>query len=118
MANKFQKSVMERIEQETARRSKLSQGEGNAEAQQNIPPVLPNQVIPLKEKIIDGMTEQPMSVPSTLDDYLRREPQRLAKNKTFYLDMDLIEAIRLAARREGVTDSKLANDILRHVLGL
>ncbi len=42
----------------------------------------------------------------------------MAKNKTFYLDAAVIDALHRAAVAQKVTDSKLVNDILRKILGL
>lgn len=50
--------------------------------------------------------------------YLIRTPERMAKNKTFYLDEVVINGIRSAAKKQKVTESKLVNDILRGVLGI
>ena len=50
--------------------------------------------------------------------YVIRTPERVAKNKTFYLDEAVITAVRAAAKRQKVTESKLVNDILRGVLGI
>lgn len=53
-----------------------------------------------------------------LSAYLDLRPARQAKNKTFYLDVEVIDAITHAARAQGLADSKLVNDILRRVLGV
>ena len=119
MANKFQKSVMERIEQETARRSKRTRSEATAGINGKLSSMSSSDTNggPVKEDT-SVMPEDTRAVHLGMDEYLRRDTLRQAKKKTVYLDADLIDAIRKTARREGVTDSKLANDILRHVLGL
>lgn len=53
-----------------------------------------------------------------LDAYIVQEEERVAKNKTFYLDQAVIDAVKTAAKRRKITDSKLVNDILRKVLSL
>ena len=58
------------------------------------------------------------AAPDPLGEYIRRTPQRSAKNKTFYLDEAVISAIKAAAKRQKVTESKLVNDILSKILGI
>ena len=41
---------------------------------------------------------------------------RRAKNKTFYLDQDVIDAVRIAAKSQGITESRLVNEVLRSIL--
>lgn len=95
MKNKFQKSVQERqesvgsLEQEFARTSPSTQVEKN---------------------------ESQSSATPNIGEIIRLNPARAAKNKTFYLDEDVIEALRDAAKEQKVTDSKLVNAILRTVL--
>lgn len=112
MANKFQKSVMERLEQEAVRQKKNTGKKGpvitaasGAEAKKTV-----------AEKQRATETQATKADTVDLGQYLRHEPQRLAKNKTFYLDDDVIEAIKRNARVQGVTDSKLVNGILSNVL--
>jgi len=135
MANKFQKSVLERLEQEAVRKKQNVKEKINTD--QNKTPAVPkdingtelkigadadatNKNQPIPEETTPeppaGTIEQPV-IPD-ISGYLRRDTQRLAKNKTFYLDTQLIEAIKSTAKKQNVTDSKLVNDILRRVLGL
>jgi hypothetical protein len=83
MANKFQKSVLDRQEAEEKRR---------------------NDTTPQKAPDIRA--------------YLIADTQRVAKNKTFYLDAAVVDAVKRIAREQKVTESRLVNDILRHVLNL
>lgn len=53
-----------------------------------------------------------------LDDFIIRDEGRNAKNKTFYLDTAVIQAIKKAATAQKVTESKLVNDILKKILGI
>lgn len=46
-----------------------------------------------------------------------KKDERRAKNKTFYLDEDVIDAITKTAKKQKIAESKLVNDILKHVLG-
>ncbi len=52
----------------------------------------------------------------TLSDYMSRETERKAKNKTFYLDGAVIQALKRAASAQHVTESKLVNSILKKIL--
>lgn len=104
MANKFEKSVLARLED--AENQKKIHPEKKAASSREV----------ISENAADSLLKED-SIPD-ISEYLRREPQRVAKNKTFYLDHDLIETIKSFARLQGVTDSKLVNDILRQVLGL
>ena len=92
MANKFTKSVLERQAKEMRQhpvRAAKPAGEGETAA----PPV-------------------------DLTEFIVRDEGRMAKNKTFYLDAAVIDALHRAAVAQKVTDSKLVNDILRKILGL
>ena len=134
MANKFQKSVLERLEQEAVRQKenvKEKNDPGQTEA-----PAVPGDASEPEVKTIRIEEAPQKQAPSSetepeapagavelralpdVSGYLRRDTQRLAKNKTFYLDAELIEAIKATAKSQNVTDSKLVNDILRRVLGL
>jgi len=177
MANKFQKSVMERLEQEarqqkrkappaeaiepaqlpdalkdeSAERSAIPENEpaqiptatlqaspaamqseaAPAEPSRETPvaPAVSTAVVPAvqaapdeQEKSVLKPVEPPIETQEKsaalpdLSEYLRLEPQRQAKNKTFYLDVDVIEAVKSAAKAQRITDSKLVCDILRHIL--
>lgn len=54
----------------------------------------------------------------TLDTFLLPEISRNAKNKTFYLDESVINALHKNAIERKTTDSKLVNDILKKILGV
>ena len=130
MANKFQKSVLERLEQE-ADRQKKHKGEPpakktvqrapqeNRNLGQDNKAVVEEIPTPQDTPAVEAVTTvAPTRLPSDIGDFLRRTPQRQAKNKTFYLDGDVITAIKRTAKEQGVADSKLVNDILRRVLGV
>ncbi len=51
-----------------------------------------------------------------LSDYMILETERKAKNKTFYLDGAVIQALKRAAVTQHVTESKLVNSILKKIL--
>jgi len=95
MANKFQQSIQERQQAEEKRRQQ--------------------QVTPPREEVIAPEFPEPEA---DISAWLRHEPQRMAKNKTFYLDEEVIEAVKRTAKSQGVTDSRLVNDILRRILHL
>ena len=65
-----------------------------------------------------GCPAEKVTAPSVanIGEYLSPSPARFAKNKTFYLDEDVISALKAAAQSQRVTDSKLVNDIIRTVL--
>ena len=52
----------------------------------------------------------------SLERFLIPEQGRQAKNKTFYLDAAVIDAIKSAATANRIAESKLVNDILKKVL--
>lgn len=138
MANKFQKSVLERLEQEATRQKKKSKSKApetlpikgpvvqveEMKAVQTIvtaelkEPVIPQEAAPEILDIQEPTPKKELTVLPDIGEYLRRDNLRLAKNKTFYLDNDVIEEIKNTAKAQQVTDSKLVNDILRRVLRL
>ena len=60
--------------------------------------------------------KQPSKSLPDLSDFIIKESGRSAKNKTFYLDAAVIEAVHAAAEAQRITDSKLVNDILKKIL--
>jgi hypothetical protein len=44
--------------------------------------------------------------------------QKKSKNKTFYLDENVIISIEKEAKKQKVSDSKLLNDILKHIFNI
>lgn len=44
--------------------------------------------------------------------------QKKSKNKTFYLDENVILSIEKEAKKQKVSDSKLLNDILKHIFNI
>lgn len=129
MANKFQKSVLERLEQEATRQKQQSKNKSPEKRPEEMikaalpaPTAEPQVPVIHQEPEIFAPQEHPkkqeLQILPDIGEYLRRDNQRLAKNKTFYLDSEVIEAIKATAKAQQVTDSKLVNDILRRVLGL
>lgn len=55
------------------------------------------------------------SFPS-IEDYIDQTSNRKAKNKTFYLDCAVLDALKKAAQKQQIAESKLVNDILKKVL--
>lgn len=140
MANKFTKSVLERqakeMRQHPARAAKPA-GEGETPAQEApaaataaIPAEQPEAAAAPAPKAAEPPAEQPApraraarqprpaAPPVDLTEFIVRDEGRMAKNKTFYLDAAVIDALHRAAVAQKVTDSKLVNDILRKILGL
>jgi hypothetical protein len=100
MANKFQKSLQER---------------------QNVISTTAARPVAVTDEWAAGFpdSEPESSGPKSainIENYLRPSDSRMAKNKTFYLDEDVIAAVRFAAKTQRMTDSKMVNDILRTVL--
>lgn len=56
--------------------------------------------------------------PGSLSAYIIKHPVRAAKNKTFYLDLDVVTTIKKVAKQQKTTESRLVNDILRGILGI
>jgi len=141
MANKFTKSVLERQAKERRAQSAATQPPASAAEPVAAPPA-PESVDapqtasvqpiepPLQPPAAQSADAAPLAAPvhrtsrakkpvvPNLDAYIVRDEGRSAKNKTFYLDIAVIEAIRAAAASQKVTDSKLVNDILRKILGV
>jgi len=115
MANKFQQGALQRLQQEQENNKKIPDHSAKQAEGYNIPEPESRAKPAAAEKEIRHMD----SVPDLdLTDFLEIEPRREAKNKTFYLDVEVIEAISAAARKQNVADSKLVNDVLRRVLGI
>lgn len=57
----------------------------------------------------------PQAFPN-LDQYIEKTQTRKAKNKTFYLDIAVLEALKKASENQKIAESKLVNDILKKVL--
>lgn len=141
MSNKFTKSILERQEKE--RKAQLASqknhpapqaGEGSPaetaplpttlqqETEKNMEQAQPREPIqnevsasssPAKKTV---QKKQPSKSLPDLSDFIIKESGRSAKNKTFYLDAAVIEAVHAAAEAQRITDSKLVNDILKKIL--
>lgn len=70
------------------------------------------------EKEIKKQVASDTSPAMLLQNFIIQDEGRKAKNKTFYLDDDVIKAIKQAAAAKKVTESKLVNDIFKQLLGL
>lgn len=71
---------------------------------------------PLSKNIETVSDSSPSPSSLNLSDLLERGEERKAKNKTFYLDDSVIQAIKKAASDYHITESKLVNDILKKIL--
>ena len=141
MANKFQQSVLERLEQERQRTQQkkpektlevtANKGTNRASEEKQgatemqISASQPAGEMQIQEpELIDASAPNGPKLEVDLDSlpdiskFQYKEKQRAAKNKTFYLDEEVITTLHNTAKRQGITDSKLCNDILRSVLGL
>lgn len=94
MENKFTKGVLER-----------QQREYNKHFIEQSPPL----------KSTERVSEDSPSA-LHLSDLFEQGGERKAKNKTFYLDNAVIQAIKKAASDYHITESKLVNDILKKIL--
>lgn len=72
---------------------------------------------PVKKAAAQPKTE-PAPVAMDISAFIIRDEGRSAKNKTFYLDEVVINALHRAAVAQKVTDSKLVNDILKKILNV
>lgn len=64
-------------------------------------------------------TEPEEKEPSTsfdLDSIIKKEPKETRRNKTYYLDEKVIIGILKMAKKQKISESKLVNDILAHIL--
>ncbi len=146
MANKFTKSVLERQAKEMRQhpvRAAKPAGEGETAAPETpavepiaqaapaaIPAEQPEATAAPAPTAAEAPAAQPApraraarqpkpaAPPVDLTEFIVRDEGRMAKNKTFYLDAAVIDALHRAAVAQKVTDSKLVNDILRKILGL
>ncbi len=113
MPNKFTQSILERQHQEalSAKRRRIPEtrepaGKVSDTEQSQIPS---EKAGPVRE-VAGALQDCPWEV------CLRDHPKRAAKNKTFYLDVEVIGAVKAAAQEQGVPESKLVNELLRWVL--
>jgi len=138
MANKFQKSVLERkkIEDELRLKEHLAPAvQEQAALTESQPPAAPEQPIAEEIAVQPPAPAQTGELPPApnqpkppkpqekgadidLSAFLMPQNQRKAKNKCFYLDDDVINAIKTQSAKRKITESKLVNDILKSVLGL
>lgn len=134
MANKFTKSVLERQAKE-AKDAKLHTHTAEispSDPEPEVTDVVAAPVMKAEPKSSNIQSPQKTSESSTprrqpkttvsgqvdLSAFIIRDNERSAKNKTFYLDAAVIDAIKAAAAAQKVTDSKLVNDILKKILGV
>ncbi|MBZ9626415.1 hypothetical protein G9F71_026795 [Clostridium sp. FP2] len=52
-----------------------------------------------------------------LDDIIDKSSKN-SKNKTYYLETSAIDEVKKIAKKQKISESKLVNDILKHVLGI
>lgn len=109
MPNKFTKGILERQERE------FKQQHANPPEREEKAPAIQISV-PVSEPSVPPPREPEPVLPGNLESYIVRDSGRKAKNKTFYLDGSVIQAIKRAAVAQHVTESKLVNDILKKIL--
>lgn len=126
--NKFTQSVMERLEQDAKRQKEREQKQTKQPEKAEVKAEKP--LLEVKKEVKTEKVEQkkvPVKKKATaksktevpdLSDFINKTPQRVAKNKTFYLDESVINALSVAAKEQNTTDSRLCNDILKTVLGV
>lgn len=144
MANKFSKSIEYQTKNILERQAKERKEENKAtkEATSKSPSIVEdavNAVMPVAAEQKTAVEEAPPAdtagkgkpperdtkkqtaeaAPAMLlQNFIIQDEGRKAKNKTFYLDDDVIKAIKQAAAAKKVTESKLVNDIFKQLLGL
>lgn len=122
MENKFTKGILERQEREYRKQKSTV-----PQASQNNQPTISSldnahtttkpQPKTKHQTILQEKLQLPaINLSNDLEAYIVRENGRKAKNKTFYLDETVIQAIRKSAATQHVTESKLVNDILKKIL--
>lgn len=115
--NKFTKSVIQRLEQESLKKKddkSVNQPiEKKADDQQKNIQANINKTIN-KANIKSKYSKTNLK----LDDIISPMKEREAKNKTFYLDTEVIDVLQAQAKNLKMTDSKLANEIFRAVLNI
>ncbi|MBX4271777.1 hypothetical protein [Clostridium estertheticum] len=52
-----------------------------------------------------------------LDDIIEKTSKNF-KNKTYYLETNATNELKKIAKKQNISESKLVNDILKHVLGI
>lgn len=68
-----------------------------------------------KEKDANSGAAEPSVDISSL---FEKEDEKKAKNKTYYLDQEVIDAVKHNAKKQNVSESKLVNNILKHILNI
>lgn len=114
--NKFTKSVLERLTEEQSTPKPQPKPESAKKAKPVEQKPVKEAPAPVKEKPVKAAKAEPV-IPD-ISQFIIKTEQRSAKNKTFYLDTQVIDGIKAVAEDQGTTDSRLVNDILRQVLGL
>ncbi|WLC68507.1 hypothetical protein [Clostridium tagluense] len=73
-----------------------------------------------KQKIDDVVVVEDKAIEPTsfnLDDIIYKSSKN-SKNKTYYLETSAIDEVKKIAKKQKISESKLVNDILKHVLGI
>ena len=73
-----------------------------------------------KQKIDDVVVVEDKAIEPTsfnLDDIIDKSSKN-SKNKTYYLETNAIDVVKKIAKKQKISESKLVNGILKHVLGI
>ena len=116
MANKFTKSILERQAKEAKEQHQPAPISSSPEETKEKEKIESNTLTSQPKPPLPKKTTSELDPNFQLDQLLETEEGRLAKNKTFYLDKAVIDAIHKAAKSRGMTDSKLVNEILKKIL--
>lgn len=108
MKNKFIKCIAEQGERKTARQSRSPDVEESEERQEE----------QMEKKASSKNPDQVQQDISSEIEALLQSETRKAKNKTFYLDIEVTQAVSRFAKENGVTESRLVNMLLRRDLGV
>ncbi|GCD12385.1 hypothetical protein [Clostridium tagluense] len=65
--------------------------------------------------VVEDKAIEPTSF--NLDDIIDKSSKN-SKNKTYYLETSAIDEVKKIAKKQKISESKLVNDILKHVLGI
>ena len=125
MANKFTKSVLERQAKEARLHPAATVVQPQTPPETTEP--LPAQKSVSAPTNLPQTSQAPLEEPNSteavnaaaldLQALLASAAGRAARNKTFYLDQTVIDAIHRTAKAQKTTDSKLVNEILKKILG-
>lgn len=110
MTNKFKKAVEQRISEEefieTAANENSKKGDTNDLKNENDD----------KGNDKNNEIQDIENIDYSIINILETKGDKKAKNKTYYLDESVIKAVAQISKKKKMSESKVANDILKHIL--